>query len=427
MFTIKSFVIIAAASVQSGFGLELQVQGKSVNVFQKAKDAFKKFKGDAPSLNPDVQERMEWERSTVSSSLGLGRLTKKLHGGGFALTDEERNVVATMAVFFGLSETGQSSWPQSANPPRKPKEWENKWKKNPFRRVSHCRYSGKVVRRQEINTSIGGVKLSPVIVHKFTTLPIKFLKFFPVTERGQLDIMFKTVTADEDVRVNLSKVLDVDTQCNSPACKVLMKKYINLGGESQDQHITSVPFYRIYTAFQQSGDAEALRTSLNGLNGVYLVSISDLDIDFTDANKKVDEQTTKKASGMNKQIRKVLFGALSHGYIALDCTSKSQQFMKAGFRVARISGWVNLDQNEVNQGGTEFGTSFVQNTFQTLAKVAVMISGILVTAAALTLGFVLFFMVPGGQPFGIALFYLWATMVVGGAGAFVGHQCAQQE
>ena len=98
MSTVNRYIFFTAASVQIGFGLEIQSVAIST-VGPTADEArFKKVMVEGAASQ--ALRRMKWEFSTSDSSCGIGRLTKSVHGRGFALEPKEVSVVTTMAVFF---------------------------------------------------------------------------------------------------------------------------------------------------------------------------------------------------------------------------------------------------------------------------------------------------------------------------------------
>ena len=99
----KSSLIITAASVQAGFGLEVKPSaiirmkaGKAIGKLSKMSTRVE----DNPTakMAPDQQRRLAWEASTI----GRWDTAQHVSGGGFSLKDFERDAVATIAVFAGL-------------------------------------------------------------------------------------------------------------------------------------------------------------------------------------------------------------------------------------------------------------------------------------------------------------------------------------
>ena len=410
MSIINRCIIFTAASVLGGLCLELQlslgVSDKTTAAdkkkIEKGKAALNKAKTSAPKLSSDAAKRLKWERSTFDSSCGVGRNTNKVHGGSFALEPKERNVIGTMAVFVALSSAGQSTsiWPSTASTddqigaPTPTSKWENSHSKgwgfnDLFKRRSHCRYSGKSVVKGDIE-EISGVKISTTVKTQFEQLKVVEDKILDLE-----DIMFEKITGVEDVSAKLSQVLDVDNQCDSPACRSLMKKYLKLNNAvtkihaigrmylaKKGKNITAAnssdadlspesllrkklcnsPFYHIYQAFQKKTfDQQQLKTELSNLpvdNRVHLVMIGDLDLELAlnAAGEKIISKSDKPEKA-NTIWSKYAKSGSQHAYFAFDCTDSTEPFMKVGIKVMFYDVWLRTN----TQGST---SAFIQTNSQ---------------------------------------------------------------
>jgi len=364
MFLFKRYIIIAAVGAHSGLGLELQPTPKSEVTFnrqllQRLKNAIIN-QSSAPNLSGSDKLRIEWESSTFDCG-DRKDISKRFSGAGFSLTDDERDIIATMAVLAAMSQDGGMTWPEEKEPgvvpnqlsdtpnapllqkslggPTSPREWHNA-----YGGKSHCRYSGQVVPKNDIKY-ISRVKVSSVVKKEFQKIIEKFVD----NENGgdgesQLifridDLMFRKIDSTE-VPDRLIKVLKVDKECDSPACKSLLRRCLSDPQVHFKDHsvLESVPFYYFYKAFvvdqQTSGahdqfDFEFALQTINFpsllTNRVYVIRLADFGVSNSPESVIANESGQSLSSQQKQMISKV-FKLSRHTPIAMNVLASAESF-----------------------------------------------------------------------------------------------------
>lgn len=310
---------------------------------------------------------MKWEASTFR----YGKSTS-IH----ATAQDERDTIATMAVFTALGDGDGHTWPTSSKPPH---HWNRSWTQEPiaFRGLKyrhHCRYSGEFFDERDA-TTINGVTVSNDIAEKFKQLPI-FDDGLQILDIN--DIMFDNVKEPQEIADRLENVLKVDINCDSPAAKALVRKYVNSGLDDQDlnDQLRSVPFYHIYKEFRLgradiANVFDKIKEHMVSLKDkTYLVRIADLGIvpDLSAINLlSTNAKTTEilKNNSFTNRLNSLAFaGALTgikQGYIffdftepanpAMDDTSSSAQTKNILYGISRRGdmNWKTVNLQNVQQ------------------------------------------------------------------------------
>ena len=413
MSAINRYVFLAAAAVHSCAGLELEMK---FPMPKKLREWKSKFMAEEPVFVDSVKERMDWEASTLKAS---NLMRAKGFGGGFSLTDKERDAVATIAIVTALAQE-RRSWP-AKDAPKHPKHWDNSFKHKfkqglnlkLFSKTSHCRYSGRVVPRGEIDETINGVKLHADVVTNFLNID-KVKDTFP-RYGNRYDIMFTKIKQPQDVVLNLKKVLAVDEQCDSPACRSLMKKFIEhdkqnyvcidweqfhhselgtvrkpieLKKTSEEYEALKVlanksPFYHFYSSLAnkkhdaivdpehtdviaQFSQELKKRFEENKLQGEFLFRVQDLDMNFENIERSIGANIDGSASGEKKTKAKnglsTAFKVGQHGFIVVDTRADASKALKIGCPFfGKVTWWNAASQTPKTKQQSQVATSFVQS------------------------------------------------------------------